>query len=400
MALKINRLNAKQAESIGTPGRHADGQNLFLSVSESGRRRWVFLYRWQGGRVELGLGSARDISLAAARELARQARELLRQGVDPRSVRQAPTEEPKMAPSLPTFGDVSDDLIATMEHGWKNEKHIAQWRMTMQVYAAPLREMIIGDVGTEDVLRVLQPIWTKKPETASRIRGRIERVLAAAKAKGLRTGENPAQWRGHLDQLLPRPKKLNRGHFAALPYDQLPTFMGELRAREAKAARALEFLILTAARSSEARGARVGEIDLDKRLWLVPAQRMKAARGHRVPLTPRAIEIARRAMAGKRRDDLLFAGQKSGMPFAETAFRMLFDRMGFVGITTHGFRSTFKDWAAECTSFPNELSEMALAHVVSNQTEAAYRRGDMLERRRMLMEAWEKYGAPSSSVRL
>jgi len=238
---------------------------------------------------------------------------------------------------------------------------------------------------------VIKPIWTTKPDTAGRVRGRIERVLSAAKAKGHRSGENPAQWSGHLDQMLPKLKKLSRGHFAALGYDKTPDFMTGLRKSDSRSAQALEFLILTVARSSEARGALVGEIDLAKRLWVVPAERMKAARDHRVPLTPRALSIASAAITNKEPGDLLFPGAKKSAPLAETNFRLMFERMGYPDITAHGFRSTFKDWAAECTSFPNELSEMALAHAVSDKTEAAYRRGDMFERRRKLMEAWEKH---------
>src|SRR3984893_12762499 len=259
MARKINRLNARAAATITQQGRHADGGGLYLSISPNGGRRWVFLFRWHGKPTEIGFGSARDVTLARARELARQARSNLAEGLNPKDVR----KPSKVA----TFGECADRVIDAMRPSWRNEKHAAQWKMTLLHYTAPLRRFPVNKVGTEDVLSVLKPLWNAKPETASRLRGRIERVLDAAKAAGLRSGENPAQWRGHLDQLLPKRQRLTRGHHAAMGYVEVPSFVGNLQSRSATAALALEFAILTAARSGEVLGARWDEFDLDRAIW-------------------------------------------------------------------------------------------------------------------------------------
>jgi integrase len=261
--------------------------------------------------------------------------------------------------------------------------------MTLTRYARPLRSLPVDRVDTEAVLKVLNPVWQAKPETASRLRGRIERVLDAAKAKGERQGENPARWRGHLDHLLPTRQRLTRGHHAAMPYPELPAFLIALRDREAVAALGLEFLILTAARSGEALGAKWAEIDLEAKTWTVPAERMKAARAHRVPLSARALEILETV---KQLDNggYLFPGQKKGRPMSGMAFEMLLRRMG-EDVTPHGFRSSFRDWAGEVSTFPREIAEQALAHKVGDATELAYRRGDALERRRVMMDAWAAY---------
>ena len=274
-----------------------------------------------------------------------------------------------------------------LESQWRNDKHRAQWRMTLKAYAADLRPLTLDAITTERVLGVLQPIWAEKPETASRLRGRLERVLDAAKARGLRTGENPARWRGHLDHLLPKRQKLTRGHHRALPYSDLPAFMAELRDRTAPAARTLEFLILTAARTSEALGARWGEVDLAAKVWTVPAERMKAGRQHRVPLSARAVELLSEARPA---DAFVFPGIVEGSPLSSGAMERVLDRMG-VAVTVHGFRSTFRDWCGEASTFPRELAEAALAHTVGDETERAYRRGDALEKRRKLMDAWARY---------
>src|ERR1700737_1916877 len=282
MGREINRLNARAVTTISQHGRHADGGGLYLSISPNGGRRWVFLYRWHGKPTEIGLGSARDVSLARARELAGHARAKLAEGANPKEGRRS---------AGASFGECADQLIAAMRPSWRNRKHVAQWEMTLRDYAAPLRRLPVDKVTTDDVLSVLKPIWHEKPETASRLRGRIERVLDAAKAQGLRSGENPARWRGHLDQLLPKRQRLTRGHHAAMGYAEVPTFIGDLRSRQATAALALEFAILTAARSGEVLGARWNEFDLDRAVWTIPAARMKAGREHRVPLSPRALKI-------------------------------------------------------------------------------------------------------------
>jgi integrase len=388
MAREVNRLNARSVATIAENGRHADGGGLYLSVSPNGGRRWVFLYRWHGKPTEIGFGSARDVTLARARELARQARANLAEGINPKDVRKSS--------KTATFGECADRVIENMRPSWRNDKHAAQWKMTLERYAAPIRHLPVDKVGTDDVLSVLKPLWNGKPETASRIRGRVERVLDAAKAQGLRSGENPARWRGHLDQLLPKRQRLTRGHHAAMAYAEVPSFISDLRSRRATAAKALEFAILTAARSGEVLGARWNEFDLDKAIWIAPPERMKAGREHRVPLSPRALQILT-DLEYCRTSDFVFPGEKVGRPLSGMSLEMVLRRMKIEDATVHGFRSSFRDWAAECTNFPNEVCEAALAHVIENKAEAAYRRGDLFEKRRKLMDAWAAYcGTPKT----
>jgi len=389
VARKINRLNARSAATIAKCGRHADGGGLYLSISPNGGRRWVFLYRWHGKPTEIGLGSARDVSLARARELAANARAKLAEGSNPKDVRRS---------AGASFGECADQLIAAMGPSWRNKKHAAQWEMTLRDYAAPLRRLPVEKVTTDDVLSVLKPLWHSKPETASRLRGRIERVLDAAKAKGLRTGENPARWRGHLDQLLPKRQQLTRGHHAAMDYAELPDFIEDLQAREGSAALALEFAILTAARSGEVLGARWTDFDLDRGVWTVPANRMKAGREHRVPLSRHALNIVK-ALYESRAGDFVFAGQKPSSPLSAMALEMVLRRMKIDDATVHGFRSAFRDWAAERTNYPRKVAEMALAHAIENKVEAAYRRGDLFAKRRLLMAEWAKFCARIKGAR-
>jgi integrase len=389
MARKINRLNARSVATIKKFGRHADGGGLYLSVSPNGGRRWTFLYRWHGKPTEIGFGSARDVTLARARELATGARIRLAQGVNPKDAR-------KPAAGA-TFGECADRLVEAMRPSWRNEKHASQWQMTLGNYAFSIRRLPVADVSVDAVLEVLKPIWGSKPETASRLRGRIEKVLDAAKAQGLRFGENPARWRGHLDHLLPKPSKLTRGHHAAMPYADVPAFMSDLKAREAVAARALEFTILTATRSGEVLGARWEEIDLDRGVWTVPPQRMKGGREHRVPLSGRALEILR-AMHEVRSGEFVFPGQRANKPLSHMAMEMMLRRMKIEGATVHGFRSAFRDWAGNETGYPRELIETALAHVIGDKAEQAYRRSDALEKRRDLMAAWAAYCAKTNTV--
>ena len=384
MARKINRLNARVVATITKYGRHADGGGLYLSISPNGGRRWVFLFRWHGKPTEIGFGSARDVTLARARELASQARAKLAEGINPKDARR-PSEGA-------TFGECADRLIEAMRPSWRNGKHAAQSEMTLRDYAAPLRWLPAAMITTDDVHAILKPLWNKKPETASRLRGRIERVLDAAKAQGLRSGENPARWRGHLDQLLPKRQRLTRGHHAAMSYTDMPAFMSDLQGRQATAATALEFAVLTAARSGEVLGARWGEFDLDRAVWTVPAVRMKAGREQRVPLSRRALKIVK-AMYEACNGDFVFPGQKPGKPLSVMALEMVLRRMKIEDATVHGFRSAFRDWAAERTNFTNEVCEAALAHVIENKAEAAYRRGDLFDKRRKLMEAWAAYCA-------
>lgn len=376
-------LTARAVETIKTPGRHADGGNLYLNVSTNGARSWVFMWAKGGRQREMGLGSVRDVSLAQARELAAKHRSIVRSGGDPLEARK--TEEV----AKPTFGAFTETHIASMESAWRNPKHRQQWRNTLATYAASIKSVPVDQVSTANVLTIVKPIWTTIPETASRVRGRIEAVLDAAKAAGHRAGDNPAAWRGHLDQLLPKRSKRSRGHHAAMAIDDLPAFMVELRAARGIAARALEYTILTVARTSETLEAPWPEIDVGQKLWTVTAERMKAERDHRVPLQVRAVEILKE-MGALRISDFVFPGFKKGKPLSNMAMEMVLRRLGR-DVTVHGFRSTFRDWASERTSFPNEVCEMALAHTIPSKTEAAYRRGDLFEKRRKLMDAWAAF---------
>ncbi|TCR07355.1 site-specific integrase [Neorhizobium sp. JUb45] len=389
MALALNKLSARGVASIVKPGRHGDGGGLYLVVDKSGAKRWVFLYRRDDKLREMGLGGLKSVTLARARELASEARTNLQAGIDPIAAKNS------SAPvAVPTFGDEADAFIAAMAPQFRNAKHLDQWKMTLKEYAAPLRPKRVDEISTIDVLEVLKPIWLTKPETAGRLRGRIERVLDAASAKGHRSGQNPALWRGHLANLLPKRKKLSRGHHAAMPYEDVPAFVTDLRERDAMAARALEFTILTAARTGETFGATWREIDLKAAVWIIPAERMKAGREHRVPLTPRAVEILTE-LAGLKDGPgaFVFPGWKEGRPLSIMAMDMLLRRMK-IDFTVHGFRSSFRDWAGEETTFPREVAEAALAHVIGDETERAYRRGDALEKRRKLMSAWTSYCGP------
>lgn len=394
-ARTLNKLTARAVATLTKPGRYADGGGLYLVAERNGSLRWGFFWTREGKSREMTLGPAREVTLARAREKAAECRRQLADGLDPKATRDAAKAA---ARPVPTFGEVADDLIASKSPEWKNTKHRRQWSQTLADYAAPLRSMPVDQIATDDVIRVLKPIWLTKPETASRLRGRIERVLTAAKVRGIRTGENPAAWKGHLDQLLTRPRKLSRGHHAALQYKGVSAFVGRLRERQAAsvAAYALEFAILTAGRSGEVLGARWDEMDLDAKVWTVPAARMKGGREHRVPLAPRALEILK-AMALGRMNTFVFIGQKRDSPLSSMALEMCLRRMA-VSVTPHGFRSSFRDWAGNETEFAREVAEAALAHAVGDATEMAYRRGDALEKRRLLMTAWAAYCEPPAAA--
>ncbi len=406
MARNLHKLTARAAAAIDKPGRHSDGGGLYLNVSKDGRRRWVFLYRWGGKLKEMGLGSARDVTLASARQLAADARKTVATGTDPISARRARQVEAIEAAGTPTFGTFADDLIDKIEGGFRNEKHRAQWRTTLgEAYCKTIRKKPVDEIDTADVLSVLQPIWLTKSETASRIRGRIERVLDAAKAAGHRTGENPARFRGHLDHLLPKRPKLTRGHHAALPYAEAAAFFARLTGeRDSVSSRALAFTILTAARSGETMGARWREFDLTANVWTVPGERMKAGREHRVPLTAEALavlaEVAALAPEGRERADaFVFPGARKGKPLSVMAMTMSLRDLDASAFTVHGFRSTFRDWAGEETDHAREVIEAALSHTVGDQVERAYRRGDALEKRRALMADWGRFLASTKAVK-
>jgi integrase len=398
MARKTGILNARKVETLTKIGRHADGGNLYLSISPNGGKRWVFLYRFNGVRKEMGLGSAAkgQVGLAEARKAATEARALIAGGIDPIGAKDARKQAGR---DIPPFGTFADDYLISHRSKFRNARHIAQWEMSLKTYCQPIRAMRLNEVDTEAVLKVLQPIWSKIPESASRLRGRIENILDAAKAKGYRNGENPARWRGHLKTLLPARQRISRGHHAALPYDDLPAFMTELRGSEAIAALALEFCILTATRSNEILKAEWTEFDLKKAVWTIPAHRMKAGYEHRIPLSTRAVAILK-ALEGLRHGAYVLPGRTLGKALSPMPMRKLLHRMEHKDITVHGFRSTFRDWASEQTSFPHETCEHALAHRISDKAEASYRRGDQFEKRRKLMEAWASYCEPRKSAKV
>lgn len=381
----MGKLSARKV-ATAKGGKYADGGGLYLAVSSSGSRKWTFRFLWNGRGREAGLGSADAVTLAEARDKARDYRALVAKGIDP-------IQAARKQKSAPTFGHCADEFMEAKRPEWRNAKHRAQWAMTLTKYAEPLRSKPVDQIDTEAVLGVLQPLWRRKPETASRLRGRIEHVLDAARAKGHRSGENPARWRGHLDKLLPKRQTLSRGHHAAMPYDELPSFIVRLRECQSNsvAAQALEFTILTAARTGEVREARWEEIDLERQVWTVPAGRMKAGREHRVPLCGRAVEILRKvATTNGGGRTFVFPGGKQDAPLSVMALDMVLRRLG-ADCTVHGFRSSFRDWAGNETSFPREVAEAALAHVIGDKAEQAYRRGDALGKRRALMSAWAAF---------
>lgn len=382
-----SKLNVKQVAALTEPNIYSDGGGLYLRIRPSGRS-WFYIGTLDGKRIELGLGSVFDVSLAKAREKAADVRALLLDGKDPRQERAKAKADKK--PAM-TFGTFALGLVSDIEDGFKNPKHRQQWRNTLVTYAQPLFDLAIAEVTTEHVLAVLQPIWLSKPETASRVRGRIERVLDAAKVKGLRSGENPARGRGHLDLLLPKRNKAAVKHHSALPFTEIAAFMVEVGKRPAVAARALEFTVLTAARSGETRGMSWAEIDLEKKLWTVPGNRMKAAAMHEVPLSDAALAIVTALKPEKAKPaDFVFPAPR-GRALSDMALSQLLKRMERPDITVHGFRSTFRDWAGEKTQFGREEVEMALAHTLASSVERAYRRGRALEKRRELMAAWAEY---------
>lgn len=389
MARIVNRLTDRVVQAKKARGFYPDGGGLYLQISSETSKSWVFRFKHKGRARDMGLGSLRDVSLAQARRKASEARRQRSEGKDPIIEKAAQRAEDRLTGAgSPAFKECAEQLVTSHEAGWRNAKHRQQWRNTLSTYAYPVLGGIpVAEVNTDLVLRVLEPIWKTKTETASRVRGRIEAVLSWARARGLRSGENPAQWRGHLDHLLPARSKVQRVvHHPALPYEELPTFMSRVRARQGITPRALEFIILTAARTGEALGARFDEFDLKARLWTVPAERMKAHRGHKVPLSTRAVAIVRE-MAAFGLGEYVFPGANRGKPLSNMALLMLLRGLRS-GITTHGFRSSFRDWAAEKTNTPSFVAEAALAHVVADKVEAAYRRTELLERRRELMDAW------------
>lgn len=383
MARSTNRLNSLQLKRLSEPGLHPDGGNLYLSISKSGAKSWRVIYVKNGKRVELGIGSLTAVSLADARAKAAEARNLLHEGQDPKQL----WSKVRVVQDR-TFGFIATEHIEAHEPSWRNAKHRQQWRNTLKTYAAAIWDTPVDQITVDDVLAMLKPIWATKPETASRVRGRVESVLDAAKVRGLRAGENPAAWRGNLALLLPARKKGPKRHHPAMPFSEVPAFFQRLKGVGALSARALELTILTAARTSEVLQSRWSEFDLDGGIWTIPAERMKAGREHRVPLSPAAIALLETLRTNH---EFVFPGQAEDKPLSNMSMEMCLRRMGSAHYTVHGFRSSFRDWVGEETSVPREVAEMALAHAVGSAVERAYRRGDSFEKRRELMNVWADF---------
>jgi len=377
------------------PGRYGDGRGLYLQVSNSGVKSWLFRYVQHGRERWMGLGPLHTVGLSDARERSRRARQQLLDGIDPLDARKAEqaAQALQAARSL-TFEEAAQQYFDAHENKWRNAKHRAQFLSTLRTYAFPkIGKLPVGDIDLGLVLKVIEPIWSDKTETASRVRSRIETVLDWSAVRGFRVGENPARWRGHLEHVLPSRNRIAKpSHHPALPYTELPGFMVALAKREAIAARALEFTILTAVRTGETIGATWKELDLLEKAWIIPAQRMKGGREHRVPLSDRTLQLLR-SLPREDGNPFVFIGSRAGGGLSNMAMATLLKRMGRDEITVHGFRSTFRDWAAERTNYPNHVVEMALAHVIGDKVEAAYRRGDLFEKRRRLMTEWGKHCA-------
>jgi integrase len=376
---------------------HADGGGLYLQVSASGARSWIYRFMINGTAGWMGLGPLHDVTLADARVAAFEARKLRRAGINPIKARNAALAASRLeAAKSITFKDAAERYMEGHKAGWRNAKHADQWRNTLSAYVYPVFGALpVQGVDVALVMKVLEPIWATKTETASRVRGRIESVLDWASARGYRLGENPARWRGHLENLLPRRSRVQKvKHHPALPYGEVGAFMASLQRQQGIAASAFEFLILTACRTGEVIGARWGEFNIQEASWTVPAERVKAGRQHRVPLSPAAITVIsamQKVCATERGNGFVFPGGKQGRPLSDAAIWAVLKRTGRSDLTVHGFRSTFRDWAAERTNYPREAAEMALGHAVSDKVEAAYRRSDLFEKRRRLMDEWARF---------
>jgi integrase len=399
MGRATNKLSVKFTEKDNLkPGLYGDGGGLYLQVSDFKTKAWVFRYMMAGRARKMGLGDFELVALKDARKKRDAAYALVVDGVDPIDTRKARKAEQaaEQAKAL-TFKECAEGYIAAHKSGWKSDKHAGQWQATLETYAYPvIGNLPVQMVETAHVMKIIEPIWQTKTETANRVRGRIEKILDRAKALKLRKGENPAAWRGHLDQLLPKKSQVAPvENFPALPYSELPAFMAKLRAKEGVSARALEFTILTVARTGDTIGATRREINKTEKLWTVPAARVKGKKGarkrdHVVPLTKQALAALD---AVPREADFVFPGGKEGAGLSNAAMSELLKGMGYSPeyATVHGFRSTFKDWCGDLTAYPNEMSEMAMAHTVDDKVEAAYRRSDMREKRRRMMADWAAY---------
>jgi integrase len=389
----LHRLSPRRIATERKRGRYADGGGLYLQVSEQGTKSWLFRFAQGGKARQMGLGAVHTISLPEAREAALMCRKQLHEGIDPIEARNRGRASQRLQDaSAKTFKDCAEAYIKSHKPGWRNAKHAAQWTSTLETYAFPvIGSLPVQAVDTPLVLKVLEPIWQVKTETASRVRGRIEAILDWATVGNYRNGENPARWKGHLAIMLPAKSTVNKvKHHAALPYDEIGAFMEQLAERDSVSARGLEFQILTAARTGEVMGTTWAEIDLDKAVWTISPDRMKTENEHRVPLSEKAVVILRE-MQDAAVSEFVFPGAQANKPLSNMAFLQLLKRMGRGDLTAHGFRSTFRDWAAERTVFPREVAEMALAHTIGDKVEAAYRRGDLFAKRRKMMDAWADY---------
>jgi integrase len=402
----VEKLTALGVAKVTKPGLYNDGAGLYLQVGRTGTKSWIFRFKPAGYSFsrEMGLGALHTYTLSEARARAKEVRQRLDEGIDPIEHRKRAAEAntvsaAKAKTAGKTFDKGAEEFIELHQAEWKNSKHGDQWRNTLRTYASPfIGHLPLLAIDTEAVLSVLRPIWVEKTETATRVRGRIEQVLDSMKLDSNHGWQNPARWRGHLDKKLPKPRKVTKVEsHAALPYREIGNFMAELRAMPGTAALATEFTILTACRTSEAIGAQWTEFDMQARLWTVPADRIKAGREHRVPLSDAAMTVLQKAQALGGAGTFVFPGRKAGTGLSNMSLAAVLERMGRDDVTVHGFRSTFKDWAAEQTAYPNEVSEMALAHVVRDKTEAAYRRGDLFEKRVRLMADWADHCAAMSA---
>lgn len=417
------KLTARTVESLvkaGTPGMTGDGDGLYFQISATGGTSWIYRYKVAGKGRKMGLGPYPGISLSEARQKAADVRRLTLAGLDPLAEREAEQERRRLAEQeererieaervaaerakvrAVTFRQAADDYIQSHRKSWKSAKHAQQWANTLETYAHPkIGHLLTAEIATEHLLEILQPIWQTKTETANRVRNRIELVLDAAKARGLRDGENPARLRGHLDKLLPRLAKIQTvKHHPALPFTELPAFMLLLKAAEGMASKAMQMTILTACRTSEVLEAKWCEIDLEASTWTIPPERMKARKEHRVPLAAPLVELLEN-LPRIEGNPYLFPGMNRGRPLSNMAMLNTLKRMGRGDLTMHGFRSTFRDWAADCTHYPREVCEMALAHTVATGSEGAYWRGDIFDKRRALMADWAAYAMtqPATNV--
>ena len=402
MGQRAKGLTAAFVERGTTPGRYGDGDGLYLLVRSRASKFWIFRFTRQGRMREMGLGRAAGrnaVKLAQARAKARELHAIVREGRDPLGERDAQKAEraadaAKSKAAAVTFDTVADMYVRAHEAAWRDPRHQRQWRSSLSRYVTPIiGDMAVGEVNTGAVMRIIEPLWGEKTETGSQVRGRIECILDYAKARGWREGENPARWRGHLDKLLPQRRKAQRvEHYAALDWREVGAFMARLQQLNTIPALCLEFAILTAARSGEVRGARWDEFDLAHGVWTIPGERMKSGREHRASLSEPAMAVLRQmAKFGSNPADLVFPGARTGSVMSDVTLSLVVRAAGGAGATVHGFRSTFRDWCAEVTNYPRELAEAALAHVVSNKVEAAYQRGDLLERRRRLMRDWGEF---------